>query len=286
MKVHREFNYVILLISICCGCRNSGKAIEGDKILAKAGDNVLYLSDFNKEGNIYFNSGKDSIAALYAYAENWCRDQVFQIEARNRIGNSNEINELVESYRSSLYSDALEKIILKESHDTSVTENELIQYYQENRNEYKLDGPILKLRYAIFKKNSVDEKTFVKLWNSDEMNGSALLQKYCSDHAEDYKLNGDRWIKWNDVKESFPKSIININKLTKKTQQVVRTKDLYYYIRIFDLVRPNEELSLSFVREQAIKSILYLKKFKQLENKKKQLYEKAFKDKSINILVK
>ena len=110
MKVHREFNYVILLISICCGCRNSGKAIEGDKILAKAGDNVLYLSDFNKEGNIYFNSGKDSIAALYAYAENWCRDQVFQIEARNRIGNSNEINELVESYRSSLYSDALEKI--------------------------------------------------------------------------------------------------------------------------------------------------------------------------------
>ena len=278
------FFFCIIFASI--GCRNGKQAEGDDKVIAKTEGHTLYWSDYKKNAGIYLSADNDSLASLYSYAERWCRDMVFLEEAVRNTGSSAMIEELVDAYRKSLYADAYEKAITGESKDTTVSEAELTQYYQEKRGEYKLDGPIVKIIFAVFKKDDLDEKTFLPLWKDAGTSASPLLQKYCSDHAEDFRLNGDKWQRWSEVGMALPSGLIDIGKLNKKSQQTFKHKDLIYFVKVNDLVKSNEDPPLSFVRDQAVKSILHIRKQRLLESKKKELYEIAVKNKTVNILVK
>ncbi len=284
-----DLKIALLLISLSIfyfGCKRENNLAQENKLIASVGSHELYLRDLSERTDLVSEEGKDSISTLYSRAEYWTREIVFLDNAKNVIKNTSEIDKLVESYRNSLLIDQFERLILKEKTDTIVTDEELMKYYNERRGEYKLDGAILKMMYVIIKKSNIDEKFFKPLWMNLRPNQIGVLQKYCSDHAEDYRLNGDKWQKWNDIKEVFPSNIIQLNKLFKGMQQLFKDKDLFYYIKVIDLVKPNEEPPLSFVKEQAINSILYIKKNKILENRKKQLYEDAVKAKKVNIFVK
>ncbi len=271
---------VVLLFTTCK--RNHSEPDE-NVLLAKVGTHQLFLNEVS--ANLEGKDAKDSLNVLYSLVEAWCREKVLLEEAVKAQVNSEEINTLVEKYKQSLFIDQLESKFISQKLDSSITDEEVLNYYKEKRAEYKLDGPIIKLLFVKIKKSNLDEKIFGPMWENPVGDQWLLLQKYCADHAESQILNGDKWYKWNEIKDNFPDDLININKLTKGMKQSFKQKDLLYFVRVYDLVRPNEEPPLSFVKEQALRSILYTKKIKALEEYKKELYEKALREKNVHIFV-
>ena len=267
-------------------CKKPSYSSEENKLIAKVGKHTLYYSDLVSRLNSGNLENKDSLNMLYSLAELWCRDMVFLDEAKKAVKSNEEIEALIEDYRNSLLIDKYETQILQEKVDTNVTDNELMDFYIEKRGEYKLDGPIIKILYVKIKKSNLDEKIFKPLWENPTKAQFSMLQKYCADHAEDQILSVDKWQKWNEIKDAFPSHLINFNKLIKGMQQTYKDHDLLYYVKVIDLVKPNEDPPLSFVKEQAFKSILHIRTLKSLEERKKQLYLSALKSKEINIYLK
>lgn len=280
--------YLILcLIGISVlSCNKNKETTPEDIVIARACNKELRLSEVR--GLLYFNKEdpKDSIRALHSLAENWCSDACFIAQAKSEIGYNVKIEELVENYKNSLYMDEYERRITKEKTDSTISDDEFMKYYQEKRGEYKLDGPIIKLMYVKIKKKDLDEKVFLPLWNSPNRDQIQLLQKYCSDYAEEYITNGEKWQKWNEINNIFPSRIIDIQRLQKGMQQKYTDKDLYYFLKVYDIVRPNQEPPLSFVKEQAARSILHIKRTKHLEERKKTIYDNALKSKAIDIYIR
>ncbi|MEP7194993.1 MAG: peptidylprolyl isomerase [Saprospiraceae bacterium] len=276
----------LFLFILFLNCKKKESSTEENKLLATEKSHKLYFSDAATMSFYTPIDSKDSIRALYSIAENWCKEMVFLDEAKKEISTELEIESLVEKYRNSLYIDLFEKKIIKEKVDTVITDDEFLQYYNDKRAEYKLDGPIIKLLYVKIKKENLNEKIFKPLWENPSLEQLKLLQKYCADNAEDQILNGDKWYKWSDISSIFPSNLIDINKLSKGMQQSYHSKDLLYYIKVIDLVKPNQDPPFSFVKEQATKSILHTRKLNFLEEKKKKLYEICLKSNSINIFIK
>ncbi|NOT36962.1 MAG: peptidyl-prolyl cis-trans isomerase [Saprospiraceae bacterium] len=284
----RNDRWMIFLIGsiLIVSCKNQNSLSSDDKVIARACNKELKFSEVK---NLLYINGtdlKDSVKLLYSLAENWASEACFIEQAKKIIGEPQRIDELVDNYRNSLYLDEYEKKLKREKTDSSITEEEFRKYYQEKRGEYKLDGPILKLMYVKINKKQLDEKIFLPLWNLTGKDQIQVLQKYCSDFAEEHIINGDKWQKWNEINDIIPQKIIDINKLSKGLQQRYENKDHYYFIKVFDIVRPNQEPPLSFVKEQATRSILHMKKMDILESNKKAIYDKALSSKQIYIYVK
>lgn len=281
-----QWRFIILICIIFIKCKNQKDEPSADIVIAKACGQELRYSQVAEL--LYFNSDepKDSVKALYAIAESWSRDACFIKEAKEKLQSDLRIDELVENYRNSLYMDEYEKQVSKERPDTSITDEELMKYYQERRAEYKLESPIVKLVYVMIKKSDLEEELFESLWKSDSKEQFQLLQKYCSNHADEFILSGDKWQKWKDISNIFPGKLIDINKLYKGLQQRWSDKTHYYYVKVFDLVKPNQDPPLSFVKEQATQSIIHTRKVNLLDDRKKKIYDKALQSKDINIYVK
>jgi len=54
-------------------------------------------------------------------------------------------------------------------------------------------------------------------------------------------------------------------------------------LRIFDIVKPNQDPPMSFIKDKATKAILYQRKSKSIESIRKSLYDKALTEKQIEI---
>ncbi|MCC6816776.1 MAG: hypothetical protein IT267_10215 [Saprospiraceae bacterium] len=285
-KANLICSILLLIILASFNCNSKKNLVSEDIVIAEACGKELKYSEV--ADLLYYNESvlKDSIKTLYIIAENWARDVCFIEEAKQKIGDSKNIDELVEKYRNSLYLDQYENFINNQKPDTSITEEEYYKYYQEKRGEYKLDGPIIKLQYVMIKKSDLDEKIFNPLWNDETGSQIQLLQKYCSNYASEQIVNGDKWNKWSEIRNLFPEKIIEINKLAKGLKRRYEDKTHYYYLKVFDLVESNQEPPLSFVKEQATRSILHIRKTHLLEDKKSKIFEQALKSKSINIFVK
>ncbi len=278
--------FIILICIISLKCKNQKDESPEDIVIARACGQELKFSEVIDL--LYYNSDdpKDSIRALSVLAESWARDACFVKEAKDKLQKNTRIDELVESYRNSLYMDEYEKLVSRERPDTTITDEELMRYYQERRAEYKLESPIVKLVYVKIKKSNVQEEIFEPLWNSESKEQLQLLHKYCADHAEEFILNGDKWQKWSDIKNIFPTKLIDINNLNKGLQQRWSDKTHYFYVKVFDLVKPNQDPPLSFVKEQATQSILHTRKVNILDDRKKKTYDKALQFKEIQIYVR
>ena len=122
------FLYSILLFSF--GCKNTkpeaSQDISTEFLLAKYKNEKLVLADIEPLLPV-FQSPEDSIQFISVMVDKWIRNKVYLEEAKMQIKSNEEIERLVDDYRSSL--------ILDEPH--VFLENINGQYFQsKNRQQY------------------------------------------------------------------------------------------------------------------------------------------------------
>jgi len=247
-------------------------------LLAKVGETELYLEDISKSKLTPFLN-EDSASRVRRYVENWTEEQFFLQQAKELVKeDAASLNELIEEYKRNLLIYELEKQWIETFSDTLVGEEEIKQYYDNNKDNFQLRKNIVKIRYVkVGNDIPTKELNKVKTWIqvSSQVNDS-LLKTFAEQKADNYFLD-NIWLYFDDVLREIPISS-NYNQerfLQSNTYVQLQEGEFIYLVNFYDFKIKDSTTPLEFEIENIRKYILIQRRVKWLEDKRKEMYEEA-----------
>ncbi|MDX2133553.1 MAG: peptidylprolyl isomerase [Saprospiraceae bacterium] len=278
---HRLLLFLLFAWPILPGCSGRGRVPENDVELARVYNKTLLLS---ATGHVVPEGTPpdDSVLMLRAYVQRWVYDQLLMYEAERNIPQDLNIDQLVRDYRASLVRFNFEQRIIAEQLDSTIAESELQSFYENNKDQFQLENTILKcLLIKVPKDAPVSELN--KMWYSRNDRERAGMQAFCDKWAVLAFLDPEKWYKIEEVAAILPQGTLTAQNAAPNREGALSDGDFRYYYRVLETVKSKETAPLEFVREQASKVILHLRKQKLLEAWKEQLYQKELRRENIKL---
>ena len=246
------------------------KETDDREPIARVNDSYLYKEDI--QGLIAEGTSKeDSTLIVNNYITRWAT-QLLLIEGSERnLPEDKQLgfDKLVEQYKKDLYTKAYLEALVKKSIDTTVSVEEASEFYDANKETFKLNDELIKFRYINLPLNTSDKddisKRFVRFSKKDQRYLDSISVQFKS-----YSLNDSIWIKAAQVSKKIPiMNSENKQELLKKSN-FVQLKDSLglYLMQIKDVRLQNDYAPLAYVIP-TIKQIIINKRklelIKQLE---------------------
>ncbi|MBL7820232.1 MAG: hypothetical protein JNL65_06425 [Saprospiraceae bacterium] len=285
--VFLKFLIIAAVISLLGSCKKPNDPTDSgdDPVLIRYRDHELKRSDLSEQAQQSLTP-KDSIQLINNFIEKWLKDQIMIKEAKSQLSNQEEINQLTEKFRDELLLLKFEEKLIREKLDTSISDQELLDYYRSNKAKYKLESTIFRFVLLKINKPIADSKTLENLWKNLNQANLQLLNLYCQNNADICYLNPQKWYKWDEIAQHLPSKFISENTIESGITRDFADFNHSYKVRFYEVVRPNQDPPLSFFKDQATQAIFHLRKIKLLERIKNELYESELKNKHIQFINK
>ena len=148
-------------------------------------------------------SPKDSAILVNSYLESWIKQQLILNKARLNLSEQEVISQMekqLEDYRSSLIIYAYKKELIKQKLDTTVSNEKIREYYDENGDNLILKEDIIRVRYLKVPKAAPALDSAKKWCSSDMDDDIASLEEYSHQYAKSYLLTEKVWILFDNLK--------------------------------------------------------------------------------------
>jgi len=264
------FNSIIICGIIACNNTKSKTPV------AKVGDNYLYQSDIEHlfPGDI---SKDDSVKIRNGYIEKWIKKQLLLERAELNLPDEDKnIKKLIDDYRTTLLIYKYQQQLLAQKLDTLIPEKEKRTYYENNKDNFILDEPLVKLLYI---KLPVDAPKLnrVKKWHkSTRENDIAELENYCFQYAEKYDDFQDQWVNFRKIMIDVPYEIPNEDRFLKYNHSIEAEDSLHVYlINIREIMNKGEYAPFEFVNDNISNILLNKRKIEFIKSLEHDMYEDA-----------
>lgn len=269
--------YIILHIFLLVQCKSNSDNVAEDILLAQVGNRSLYLSEL--KDLFPDNSSKaDSNNILITFVDKWIRETILLNEAEKYIANAIDIDKLVEDYRESLLIHNYEEQLVEERLDTTITMAEKEEFYNQNKEAYKLVNPIIRVRYAKMPAEQTDIKTFKSLWIKQDTD--AMID-FCQKYQLDHSFNDSNWITFANLEIKLPQELFSLSQIKSKKSLDKEYDGVQYFVKVLEYKDENEIAPLPYIEDKIAKVILYNRKINLLTNIKEKLYERELEFKRI-----
>ncbi|MBI5914855.1 MAG: hypothetical protein HY842_05720 [Bacteroidetes bacterium] len=259
-----------------------GKRPEGDRKLAGIYNKTLYLSDM--EGMLPQGiTGEDSSVIINAFVRNWLLETALLYEAERNIPKDLDIEKLVTNYRASLIKNNYENIVVEKLLDSTVTQMQLQEFYEKNKEQYQLETPIVRCRFVKAPRNAPQIGKAQDWWNGGKAGDFAALSAWCSRNAIAHHLVDSVWYKVEDIAAYMPQGTLTVDNVANRRDFIQRDDQFTYFFKSLEVVSKKDIAPLSYIEEQARKVILHKRKTLLLEDLKNKLYEEAIREKSVTV---
>ncbi len=268
---------IILLITIgfvsCDNIRGIFKQkrviADDDVLLATVEDRDMYLSDIGDM--IMADTEPDSLNQLNTFVESWLKRNVLLSEAENNFPDNIDIDKLVEDYRSSLLLHNYRQVLIEKELNTEVTDDQISEYYEENKEQYLLKSRLCRGRIAIIPETAPRMERFYRNWKK---NDTTAISKYVLNHATNNMNKEDIWYTEDEFLSFLPTRAFKTSDFKKKGDLQKNHKDFEYFVKINEVLDKNEVAPLSYVKESIKKVIIHHRKKQILDNIEQNLYQK------------
>ena len=279
---------LILLVSVFTilsifSCRKATNPVldEENTPVVSVKDETLYMTNI-KEAIPIGLTGEDSIAAAQAYIDMWVNDKLMYEKANQNIINKNDIENMVDDYRKSLIVNSYQEQLLKEHFSRAASDVELKVYYEENKDEFKLEENIIKGLYLKIPASSSQLNNFRKWYRQGTEASVENIEKNTLQNAVNYEYFYDRWVAFDDVMENIPSIIENKEQYLKSNKNIeIRDSSFVYLLNVKEYKLIGDQAPYEYIK--GILSEIYLEQRKAgyLKQVRKDLYDKALSDKEI-----
>lgn len=276
--------YIILLAVIIYGCDR----FNYDKIddaVARVNDSYLHKGDLKHiiPNNV---SKADSTLLANNYINNWASNLLLMDKALLNLPEKQQesFNSLVKQYENDLYTKAYLEALVKRSIDTTVSKAEADTIYQRNKESFKLNDELLKLRYINLPQNAVNLEGIKSKFKKFEKNDKVFLDSIAVQFRS-YSLNDSVWVRASQVIEKIPvANQSNKNQLLKKSN-FVQLKDSLnlYLIQINDVLLRGDYAPLDYVKPTVIQIINNKRKLELIKEIENEITKDAIKNKQFEI---
>lgn len=247
---------------------------DGQEIVAKAYNKYLYRTDLE---NIVTEGIEetDSAELINNYIKNWVMQQVMVKKAEEKLPqNKAEIDKKLKNYRESLVLFSFEQEMLRQNLDTTVTQEQIEEYYIAQKSNFALQDNLLKTRFVIVDNSA--PKDSIKTWLlSGKASNTPKLRRYCEEHAKSYSLTSnwypfEKFTKKIPIKTSSPKKLLSSTKFY-KTKDATAT----YFITIDQYGLKGQAAPLDYKKDAIKRMIINKRRLQYIETLKRETYEQA-----------
>ncbi len=260
--------------------------IKNDKSepVARVNNTYLYKADLN---NIFTKeiTEQDSILLARNYINNWIKQQLLLSKAQLNLENKTEVfEELVSKYREDLFINSYKEAVVKQYLNNKITTDDINEFYINNKQNFKLNEELVKMKYIKIGKDVLNKKELIKLFKStkkedlDSLQSKELFLK--SQH-----LNDSIWIKYSDLLTNIPIFNAGDKQLLLKKGSFIQKEDSLslYLVTIKQVLKRNEIAPKSYISPTIKQMILHQRKLLLLRNIEETLIDDATKKQQFEI---
>ena len=253
--------------------------------VARVNDSYLYYDDI-KDLVAEGISKEDSTLVVQNFINRWATQQLFVDGALVNLSESEqeEFNKLVKQYKNDLYTKAYIEALVKKNMNTAVTSEEATEYYNLNKDVFRLNEELLKFRYIHVDPNILDYNTIVQKFRRYNKKDKKDLEAI-SIQFKSYSLNDTIWIKASQVVNKISAiTLENKDQLLKKSN-FVQLKDSLgvYLMQINDVLLRNQTAPLEFVKPTINQIVVNQRKLELIRELEKDITKDAIKNKQFEI---
>ncbi len=270
----KRFTYLILSVLIS-GCAKPTSGVA-EKPLARVLDHYLYSSDM--AGFIPAGiSGEDSIAMANDFKERWIRNQLLLNKAElNLTDEEKNVEQKIESYRSSLLIYAYEQSYIREHLDTVVTDTEIEKFYKDNPSNFILNGALIKGVFIKIPVKAPDGYKVKQWYRSDNPEYIKSLEGYCFKYASVYDHFDDGWVKLSEVLPMIP-AVPGNSEAAILSKRFIETSDteFLYFLNAKEITPSGNVSPLEIVKNDIESIILNKRKISLINELESNIYSDA-----------
>ena len=213
---------------------------------------------------------EDSILFRNNYIKNWATKELLYEKALINVANQDEeIRSLVEDYRRELLIDRYKRALLQQELDTLVTAEDLNEYYEANKNVYRLNEELLRLRLIYFSAELNDRKAVEKMFRSGTREDNEVLDERNLEFFA-LSLNDSIWVRRVQAESRLP--WLKEEKNLKKDQFFKKEDSLgVYLVAIKDVLHRNDIAPKSYIIPTIRQMILHNRKLELMNEIEKTL---------------
>jgi len=279
MKLKGLFILGICFLMISC---NLFREEVPNAVIARVNDNYLYEEDLNEVLDENLNEA-DSVSVTQNFINDWATNRLLMEGALLNLSveEQSKFEVLIQRYKEDLYTNAYKDALIRKNLDSTVTDEEAINFYQENRENFTLKEDLIQLRYIHINEDFKDKEQlqdyFINFSREDQYALDSLALNF-----RNYFLNDSTWVKTADVRKQIPPiNIGNSANLLKKTNFLQLRDSLgLYLIAVKSTLSRNDKAPLAYIRPTIDQIILNKRKLELVKQLEKDLKEDAIKDKA------
>ncbi|MFD2034168.1 peptidyl-prolyl cis-trans isomerase [Belliella marina] len=280
----RKINLIlpILAIFLLSSCdlfkiKSEEESEEDDPVVASVGNQNLRKSDVAVV--ITGNTNKeDSVNITNRYIQSWIRKQLMIKEAGKTITfDEAELNRKLLDYRYALMVYEFEKAHVKNNSDSTISEPEIIRYYEENKENFSLKEIIVRTNFFKLEKANSQNRSLERLLSSNKPESKENIQEIALKHAANYYLEDSTWVRLEDIIINTPLAqnnnkveLLRNNKLIKVDDEVYT-----YYFKILEYKLQDQIPPVDFVKDEISKILMNKKRVALVEQLQKDIYQRA-----------
>ncbi len=277
-------NYLAsLLLTVCLLSVSCTKQYNhGGKIpLVEVNGNFLYREDL--QGVLPMPiSADDSVLFAEHYIRSWVENILLNEKAKNNIPDSKEIDRLVDNYRKSLVTHSYQQQLIDQKLSKNIPEDELIEYYNANKELFKLDRPLVKGLFIKVPVTAPQLNDVRKWYKSQSQDAVDKLEKYRIQNAVKYEYFYDRWVPITAILDMIPLKVDSAEAYINKNRQVeLKDSAYYYFLNVSEYRGKGEEKPYEYAHKDITDMLVNLKQVDFIKQVKDDLYRQAIKKNKI-----
>jgi hypothetical protein len=267
----------ILMLFVACKFNNKPDGIP----VARVMDEYLYLSDL--EGIVPSGTLQtDSLEAIQAYIHNWIQQRLLLNKAKRNLSEYQKTFEQeIENYRNSLIIFTYQNALIEQTIDTIITETDIENYYEENKQQFLLRNNIVRVRFAkldnipqntrdrALREKLKENEIISKLIFANGLTGEEWLQlsELTQKNSTNFFLNSEDWIHFSDLLKEIPIDVDNQENFLRGHRQFqVPDEDYIYFVNILEYRLKGDYSPIEFEREKIRTIILNNRKVGLIES--------------------
>ena len=272
----------ILLFMYACTNYNS----DANRLaVAQVGDKYLYADQIPVKTNNGLNR-EDSISISRNYIDRWIRNELILRKAEENLSEEyqTEINSKLEETRANLMIYHYEQQMMLQKMDTLVTEQQIMDYYDNHLQNFTLQSNILKV---LFLKLPVEAPNIdrARAWyRSDKQSDIQSLESYAYQFAEKFDDFGENWINMNFLLRELPANIDNESYFLRHNHYYETSdSEFQYFVNIRDFRLKESLAPIEYVRNDIKTIILNNRKIDFLQELENGIYNEGIKGNSFRV---
>jgi hypothetical protein len=277
-------NSFLLIFLVVCSC-NYFKPQQKSQSIARVGKSYLYRSDVATlvpAGT----SKEDSLLLVRDFINRWASQKLLIEAAERNLSDAKkkEYDKLIKQYKIDLYTRAYIEELVKREVDTIVSQEELKKYYDENKENFKTNGTLVRLRYVNLSK---DNPRFGSI-RSKFFDYSKKDKKFWDTYAlqcKSFAMNDSVWVDMSQVYAKLhfitPENrddYIVAGKRIEKTD-----KDDVYLVKITNVIDKNQISPFDYCKPTLKEVLLNKRKLELIKKFEKDITNDAIKNNDYEI---